>query len=243
MPGAASPAAAYRAYFAALQRSDHAGAAVWLSDYSLRAQEMTREGVRDELKMGVYGALRYLDLQVQEVRMVDPALGGAPTAIIHSRVTLQQGMTAPRVQEQWNTARHEGSGWLINAGGLIDRGRADVPPQTLHGVTVRLLGLQRYATHARLILQVTNRNDQAVWWGGGSSPALTLWSGDKVVRVPGQALRFDARQSYPTIVADVDQSLPAYPTRVELARWSEARGAQEPSWSYAFDVPGWQAPE
>jgi hypothetical protein len=239
--GAASPEAAYRAYFAALRNSDHVGAAAWLSDYSLGAQATTRAAVADRLKMGVYGALRYLDLQVLDVSLVETISGAAPTAIIHSRVTLQQGVTAPRVQEQWDAARYEHGDWLINAGGLIDAGRADAPAQAQNGVTVRLAGMQRYTTHTRLILEVKNDNDRAVWWGTGSEPALILHSGAEAIRVPGRAYRFDAGQRYSNIMIDIDQRLPAYPGRMELAGWSLAGEGQPPTWSYTVDVPDWQA--
>jgi hypothetical protein len=239
--GAASPEAAYQAYFTALQGSNHAGAAAWLSDYSLRVEGITREVVADRLKMGVYGALRFLDLQVLDVRPVEAITGSASTAIIHSLVTLQQGVTAPRVQEQWDAARYEAGGWLINAGGLLDAARVDLPAQAQNGVAVRLAGVQRYTTHTRLIFEVENHNDRATWWGSGPNPALILGSGDATIRVAGHAYRFDARQSYPNILIDTDQRLATYPDRVELAGWSLDAGPEGPTWDYVFDVPGWQA--
>jgi hypothetical protein len=236
--GAASPEAAYRAYFAALQNSDHVGAAAWLSDYSLSAQATTREAVADRLKMGVYGALRYLDLHVLDVHPIETVSGAAPTAIIHSLVTLQQGVTAARTQEQWDAARYEAGGWLINAGGLIDAGRSDAPAQIQNGVTVRLAGVQRYTTHTRLVFEVENHNERAAWWGSGPDPALILQAGDKVIRAPGRGYRFDAGQGYPNIMVDIDQSLPAYPDRVDVTGWSFDKEGPGPGWSYTFDVPG-----
>ena len=238
--GADSPARAYEAYFAAMRDNDFAQAVQWVSEYSLQAEGWTRQGLRDDLIGAWFGALKFQDLQINGVRMLDER-----TAIIHDKISFVQGrVPEPTVKEQWNTARLENGRWFVNAGDLVDLAQVDLPAQTINGVTVRLVTIRRYATRTRLVFQVQNGNERVAWWGGRGAPVLTWQRGEQVAKAGQTALRFDPQQSYPTITVETTGFSDGYPERVDLGAWSlsptTAATAPDPqagSWTYSFVLP------
>lgn len=234
-----TPEKAYQAYFDAMRDNDFDQAVQWISSYSLQAEGWTRTDLRDNLKGAWFGALRFQNLEILDVRHIS-----ADTAIIHDRITFQQGrLPTPTVKEQWNSARLENGGWLVNAGDLLDTASISLPAKTVNGVTVRLLAIRRYTTKTRVDLQIENANRQVAWWGRGNMSRLILQSRDQTVEAPGPALRFEAQQPYPQVHIEIDQFLSNYPTYVELRNWSQASedssdapNPQAKVWSYSFTV-------
>src|SRR5579859_3772872 len=244
---ATTPAqAAVVAYFKAWRAGDIDTMVGMFSDYSIGILGATRADLR--------ASIAKLDLQgvrILDYKLIDTKTVSDETQIIRVEDSVSTTEQKAHVVDTWFAVRNEHGSWKINASDANDQSLVDdlqlgVLPQTIDGVTVQPLRLERFVSYTKIIFSVDNQTPQTVNWGFGSDIRATLHLPDRTLLQatdPIQPILFAAETNYPDAVTTILGYLSSWPSSLQLSnwRWSSRQFASNPDpgtlpWSYSFSL-------
>lgn len=227
-----SAKAAVTSYFDALEKQDALSAAGLLSKYSLVAERTTREEVTSSLEALFGKGTRWSNLVIKESQALDIS-----TILLHVsyQITIkddQEGTDTASQQDEWWPVRLENGVWLVNWNNVIDYRGLDLTDQTVGGLTINPLQMNRYYNRMILVLFAQNRTNDPMVLGQANETLAVFTFGEKTVEAVAHQWIFQPMRTYPEIKIEVQGTLINYPEKVEIRKW---KNIQVAPW-YTFDL-------
>jgi len=223
---------AARAYFAAVSEGNTEDAADLLSSFSLMVFQMTRGDAASALQAQKIEGARWSDLDVQEtlpfdaqtklVRVSYSETIKGPTAAVTAPTPpapdAQKG-TAEIKEALW-PMRLENGAWLYNWDNLIDFRTLDARAQTMNGITIMPVQMNRYSDRIQLSMLVQNRTNETVVFGQANETLGTFHFGEKTVVAEKTQWILNPLRSVPAATLEVKGLYANYPDTIEIRKWN-----------------------
>lgn len=219
-------------YFTALNKNDFEAASDLVSNFSLIAFNMTNGDAAAELHKKMVDGTRWSDLNVSDNQVFDDQ-----TVLITVSYTLttRDAKTGQEqkgsVEERW-PFRKEAGKWRYNWNNLVDFRTLQSDAQTINGITVLPLQVQRYTDHMDLVMLMQNRTNEALVFGQVNEILGTFHFGDQTVEANKTQIILNPLRSEPDVRLSLSGLFTKYPDSVEIRKW---KNYQTKPW-YVFDL-------
>jgi hypothetical protein len=231
---------AARAYFAAVSAGNSAEAAEQLSSFSLMVFEMTRGDAAAALQTQKIAGVRWEDLEVLGIQSFDaqtmlvqvrytetntaadaaPADAPTPTAApADAAPSDPPAQNLDAVDALWPMRLEHGL-WRYNWQNLIDFRTLDARVQTMNGVTIMPVKMNRYSDRVQLSMLVQNRTREAVVFGQVNETLGTFYFGDQPVVAEKTQWILNPLRSVPSAVLETKGLFDQYPDAIEIRKWN-----------------------
>jgi hypothetical protein len=135
--------------------------------------------------------------------------------------TVNPGPTAipADVKDELWPFRLENGAWRYNWNNLIDFRTLNAPAQTMNGVTLLPLQLNRYSDRIALVVLVQNRTTESVVFGQLNETLGTFQFGDQTVVAETTRWILNPLRSVPGATLEIKGLYAAFPDSVEIRKW------------------------
>ncbi len=244
----AKPEDTIAAFYQDLQAGNIAGAASLYSEYSLQFFKVDRDAIINQFKQLNLSQLKGVEIAVAGIHLLSETVAIARVVLKHP-VNNQPGVSQ---DVHIALGMHlENDGWKINLGlandpnaTLVDYLTLDLKPQTINGLTLLPLRIERYTSKIRVVFCLENASKHGIIWGAGQQKAATLQFVNDHYDIPGQSALIKPEQLSNENNIFVDGFFDSYPTVVDIDAWQNvsATDSSQPdtsslAWSYSFKIP------
>ncbi|HEX2978901.1 MAG TPA: hypothetical protein VHO48_01435 [Anaerolineaceae bacterium] len=226
---------AARAYFAAVAEGKTEEAADQISSFSLMVFQLTRGEAAADLQAEKIKGTRWSDLEVLDTQPFD-----SQTILVHVAYSetikkepaqetasptptltpaSAQSEPANKVEALW-PMRLESGAWRYNWKNLIDFRTLDGLAQTMNGITLMPVQMNRFSDKIQLVMLVQNRTNEAVVFGQVNENLGTFHFGDDAVIAEKTQWILNPLRSVPDATLEINGLFQDWPDMVEIRKWT-----------------------
>ncbi len=227
---AAEEAAA--AYFTAVSEGSTEEASELLSSFGLMVFQMTRGDAASKLLAERISGVRWSDFEILESKAMDDQTTlvhvtymetkketGTKTATPVSTPTgTETAPTETQKDELW-PMRLENGEWRYNWNNLIDFHSLGAGAQTVGGVTVMPVQMNRYSDRIELSLLVQNRTNEGVVFGQVNETLGTFYFDGQPVVAEKTRWILNPNRSVPSATLEAKGLYTKFPEMIEIRKW------------------------
>ena len=231
-----TPEAVTRAYYNAWRDLDADRMTPLISDFSLDHAGITRDSARAELKKYFFDGWVVEDYEVLETRMLDSI-----TALVRIVVKGRQAASERSTSDWWIALKLESREWRLSWNGLVNVMPLATPAQTINGLEIQPVELQRFTDHLTVVLSIHNRNTQKILWGLNNDVVLTAFFPDRDARDLQAAYSIEPNREFLADSCKFDGFFEVYPEALRLTNFMATNQWGVPlldaaRWSYDFSL-------
>lgn len=219
-------------YFTALNKNDFDAASNMVSNFSLIAFNMTNGDAAAELHKQMVNGMHWSDLNVSDNQSFD---NQTVLVTVSYTLTTRDAKTGAEqkgtVEERW-PFRKEAGKWRYNWNNLVDFRTLQSDAQTVNGITVLPLQVQRYTDRMDLVMLMQNRTNEALVFGQVNETLGTFHFGDQAIEANKAQIILNPLRSEPDVRLTANGLFTQYPDSIEIRKW---KSYQTKPW-YVFDL-------